>query len=169
MSAVFVDCELSSKVTCISVYLKSFSLRSLFSLRWKYSILWEKYELVLERIFMRASLFPSFFRQNEREEKTERERDRHTDSPLENDSREKLNLDWSLCLKLAIVNKPCLSTPTSSEMITLMIFKRPFKWSSKVSSNWTHSMILLKMRTTNLKKKEQNRCPKEAYSTVYLI
>lgn len=51
-----------------------------------------------------------------------RQKDRQADSPLENDSKEEFNLD--LYLKIAVVNKPSLSTPTNSET-TWTKFKVP--------------------------------------------
>lgn len=43
-----------------------------------------------------------------------RQKDRQTDYPLGNDSEKEFNLD--LYLKIAIVNKPSLFTPTTSEI-----------------------------------------------------
>lgn len=51
-----------------------------------------------------------------------RQKDRQADSRLENDSKEEFNLH--LYLKIAVVNKPSLSTPTNSEII-LTKFKVP--------------------------------------------
>ena len=150
-----LNCKLSSKATSLFQFIWNHIYWGRFALylRYKYSVLQEKHKLVSERIFMRAKLFTGFFRQREREEETER--DRQTDSSLENDSREEPNLDWSLSLKLAIVNKPCLSITTSSEIITLTIFKGPSRWALKVVSYSNPSVSLLKNQNNYSKKGNQ--------------